>query len=142
MSKPKYLWPVLFLTTALLAGCSSSDPSSSNGGNGDVPEEPSFSEHVQPIFNANCTASICHGGSAGGLTLTSGNSYDELVNVDSGNEPQWKRVLPDDAENSYLVMKLEGRQTVGARMPSGAAALPNDDIQTIRNWIDDGAEEN
>ncbi len=141
MAKLKHFWPVLFLTMALIVSCSSSDPGSP--GNGDVPDDPSFADDVQPIFNANCTSQFCHGAAeSAGLKLTSGNSYAELVDVTSTSEPPAKRVLANDAENSYIVIKLEGRQTVGVRMPSGAAALSDDDIQTIRNWIDSGAEEN
>jgi hypothetical protein len=143
MSKLKHLWPVLFLAVALIVSCSSSDPGSPGDGNGGVPEDPSFADDVQPIFNANCTSQFCHGaGESAGLKLTSGDSYAELVDVTSTNEPPAKRVLADDAENSYLVIKLEGRQSVGGRMPLNAGALSDDDIQTIRNWIDNGAEEN
>jgi len=143
MSKLKFAWPVLFLTAALVVSCSTSDPGSPGNGNGGVPDDPSFADDVQPIFNANCTSQFCHGAAeSAGLKLTSGDSYAELVDVTSTSEPPTKRVLANDAENSYIVIKLEGRQTVGVRMPSGAAALSDDDIQTIRNWVDSGAEEN
>ena len=33
------------------------------------------------------------------------------------------RVIPNNADGSYLVIKLEGRQTVGARMPLGGQPL-------------------
>jgi hypothetical protein len=43
--------------------------------------------------------------------------------------------------NSYLVIKLEGRQTVGTRMPQ-AGSLPTNALQNIKNWIDKGAKDN
>jgi hypothetical protein len=52
------------------------------------------------------------------------------------------RVTPFDPAASYLLTKLEGNQTVGARMPLGAAALDSIDIQNIKNWISNGAESN
>jgi hypothetical protein len=140
LSNLKYAWPVLFLSALLAAGCSTNDPGTPGGGDDGVPDDPSFANDVQPIFNANCTSQLCHGeAESGGLRLTAGDSHAELVNVTSTSEPPAKRVLANDAGNSYLVAKLEGRQAVGAHMPSGATALSDDDIRTIRNWIDSGA---
>ena len=61
-----------------------------------------------------------------------------LVNVTSTNEAPKVRVVPADANASYLVEKIEGRQTVGVRMPPGAALDPAE-ITAIRDWIDSGA---
>jgi hypothetical protein len=47
-----------------------------------------------------------------------------------------------DPDDSYLVKKLEGRQSVGARMPLNGAALDNTDLSNIRNWISQGAKNN
>lgn len=40
------------------------------------------------------------------------------------------------------VVRLEGRQAVGARMPSGASPLDSIDLANIRDWIDQGARNN
>ena len=49
------------------------------------------------------------------------------------------RVEPGDPDMSYLVWKIEGRSgIVGARMPLGGV-LPDENIQTIRDWIEAGA---
>ena len=108
-------------------------------------QAPSFSQAVNEIFvRTGCTSGNCHGGNAGNLTLTSSSatSYANLVNVPSSAEPSWLRVAPNDSFNSYLVMKLEGRQSSGARMPIGGRALSATDLATIKSWIDAGAPNN
>ena len=55
------------------------------------------------------------------------------------------RVKPCDATNSFLVTKLtlpasaQPDTDYGARMPSGSAALPANQIQAIEDWINRGA---
>lgn len=134
----------------LAAGCGGSDlPTGPDGagdgsGNGDPPPSanPSFSQEVNPIFTSKgCTAGSCHRGGQAGLTLTTSASsnYANLVNVQS-SDPSFLLVEPGDAQNSYLVMKVEGR--AGNRMPVGGSALTSNQIQTIRNWITAGAPNN
>jgi hypothetical protein len=62
-----------------------------------------------------------------------------LVGVSSAQEPAFQRVEPFDANDSYLIRKLEGRISVGGRMPLGGTPLPQADINVIRQWITDGA---
>jgi hypothetical protein len=98
----------------------------------------SFSSQIQPIFNSQCTG--CHGGS-GGLTVTAGASYNNLVNINAQSScPSLKRVHPNDAANSVLYKKVSGN-TCGSRMPSGGA-LSTGDITLIHDWIDQGANNN
>lgn len=106
-------------------------------------EDPSFATDIQSIFNSNCVGGGCHNATASaGLILSQGQAYNNLVNVDSTSEPNFKRVLPNDAQNSYIVMKLEGRQTVGSRMPLNRSPLTTVQIQNIKNWINKGANQN
>jgi len=65
-----------------------------------------------------------------------------LVNVNAAGAAGEVRVIPSDAQNSYLVVKLEGRQSSGTRMPQGGSALDNVDLTNIRNWINQGAANN
>lgn len=105
-----------------------------------IKENPDFVKDIQPIFSRSCVMAGCHDHSGmAGLDLSPGEAYSQLVGVQSTSETDKTRVIPEDAENSYLVIKLEGRQSVGARMPRGRVALPEEHIQTIRNWIDKGA---
>jgi hypothetical protein len=50
--------------------------------------------------------------------------------------------LPSNAANSNIVVKIEGRQSVGTQMPQGRGALSADQIQNIKNWIAKGAKNN
>ena len=76
-----------------------------------------------------------------GLDLRAGASYGELVSVRAESEP-FLRVVPGDPDGSYLVRKLEGRQSVGDRMPQTGAPLDSIDLANIRNWISQGAPDN
>ncbi|MFQ5982916.1 MAG: hypothetical protein ACE5KS_06035, partial [Woeseiaceae bacterium] len=49
-----------------------------------------------------------------------------------------QRVNPGNPNNSYLIQKLEGTAATGGQMPPGGA-LPQSDINVIRQWITDGA---
>ncbi|MET0534004.1 MAG: Ig-like domain-containing protein, partial [Steroidobacter sp.] len=52
------------------------------------------------------------------------------------------RVKPGDADNSYLVQKIDGRATIGGRMPLGRNPLPQASIDLVRSWIAAGATMN
>lgn len=97
------------------------------------------------IFSPRCAS--CHTGVGtalpGVMNLTSAAaSFAALVNVASINEPTFRRVLPGDANNSYIVHKLEGTQLVGARMPFGGPFLNQATIDQVRAWISAGAANN
>lgn len=113
--------------------------------------EPTFSSIQQNIFNNSdasgrpaCTS--CHnavGSRFNGLDLTAAVSYSNLVNVQSRFKPGAVRVIPGDAENSYLIHKLEGRSTIaGVRMPLNGPYLEAGQILVIRRWIETGAPNN
>jgi hypothetical protein len=104
-----------------------------------------FAAQIQPIFDRSCATTFCHAGSGPqqGLNLEAGKSYANIVSVPSTQAPSAMRVVPFDAENSYLYLKLKGEQAnlggSGGRMPSGRPALPEDQLALIRAWIDQGA---
>ena len=66
-------------------------------------------------------------------------SFASLVNVTSIQEPPSLRVEPIDPDISYLIHKLEGTQAFWARMPDGGPFLPQETIDVIRDWIQQGA---
>ena len=115
--------------------------------------EPTFSAIQRDIFDAPdssgrsaCTS--CHNAQgarfAGNLNLTGATAYAQLVNVASSGKPGAVRVIPGDAENSYLIHKIEGRPgIVGERMPRNAGPfLTPGQILIIRTWIGQGAQNN
>lgn len=99
----------------------------------------SFANDIQPIFTNSCVE--CHGGS-GGLFLSSGQAYNNLVGVVATGNSSFNRVTPGDPDNSYLVMKLRGDSRAGSRMPLGRTPLSNDVINLIVTWINEGAQNN
>jgi hypothetical protein len=134
--------------TMVVVGCGggSGEGLDSNGrplGEGNDPSGPmtaSFSSIQSHVFTPVCTG--CHAGAAApqGLRLDATNSYALLVGVSSSEVPGLKRVAPGDADNSYLIHKLEGHQAVGARMPFGGPYLDAASINLIRQWINNGAQ--
>jgi hypothetical protein len=105
-----------------------------------------FAQIESTVF-PNCTTSGCHSGGApaNGLSLEAGVAYDELVNVAAqnavANAAGKKRVVPNDAANSFLVQKLTGNLTdfEGKQMPRDLPPLSNDLITLVEEWINEGA---
>jgi hypothetical protein len=111
---------------------------------------PTFTSVQQQIFNTqdasgrqNCI--FCHTDQgrapAAGLNLREGAAYNALVGVASRNKPGATLVIPGDADNSYLVQKLEGAPgIVGERMPrTGGPYLTSGQMLVLRFWIQQGA---
>lgn len=90
----------------------------------------SFANDVMPIFNASCVK--CHGVEQvkEGLDMT---SYAVLM-AGSFNGPV---ITPGDAENSFLV-----QQVVEGEMPKRGPKLTAEQIQTISDWVNQGALNN
>ncbi len=138
----------VLLLSGLLAGCEveTFDDAVSRIEGGAAPPPPpggfgpGFSEIQAAVLTPSCASSTCHAGGspAAGLNLDSANSYTMLVGVQSSQDPGFMRVEPGDPDNSYLVQKLEGTASGGGPMPPNGA-LPQADIDTIRQWISDGA---
>jgi hypothetical protein len=81
---------------------------------------------------------------AEGMNLSSGKSYANLVNVTATEcSDGRKRVLPGQPSQSYLVEKLMGVSLCfGTPMPKAGSLLPSAEIQTIADWICEGAPNN
>jgi len=136
------------LTTSLvlLGGCAGNgDGLDANGrpllpgGNAEGPLTADFASIQAHVFTPVCT--VCHAGASApqGLRLDATNSYSLLIGVPSTEVPSILRVKPGDPDNSYLIQKLEGHASVGARMPFGGPYLDQATIDVIRQWITDGA---
>lgn len=103
----------------------------------------SFSQQIQPIFNAGCAVSGCHlPGGSGPMSLATGVSHGALVGIPATGGPCAgdQRVQPGNPNASALVKRLEG--TCGTRMPIGGPQLSGAQIQLIRDWITQGAQNN
>lgn len=98
-----------------------------------------FSDIQEKVFTPTCATSGCHNG-VQEPDLREGMSYDNLVGVKAIGNPSMNRVEPGDSGNSYLIKKLLGDDT--ALMPQGGPPLESEVIDSIRTWIDNGAEKN
>jgi hypothetical protein len=138
---------------AILSGCGGGGGGYGNNNNTPPPTSttpPPASGNTMTLFQQvqanvltpNCTG--CHVGANApqGLRLDAANSYAMLVNVASTEMPTLLRVKPGDPDNSWLVQKIDGRATIGGRMPLGRAPLPQASIDLVRSWIAAGATMN
>lgn len=101
----------------------------------------SFRRDVQPILSRACTG--CHGGS-GGLSLEGAGVVANLARASSCN-PNTRRVVPSNPQQSLLWQKLNGTPTCGGAMPRGTQGLKFTapaDFATIEAWISQGALDN
>lgn len=106
-------------------------------------------EAIQEVIfeRRGCTASACHGdAAAGGLDLRADVSYDNLVNVPSIGS-LLPLVKPTKVTESYLFQKLAAAtnpafqvgEIAGAPMPLSGPALSDNELESIRLWIESAA---
>ena len=94
------------------------------------------------VFTPSCATAGCHDSTArANLELSNADlSFMELVGVPSVQQPALMLVEPGNADNSYLIHKLENAPTIDfGPMPPGQALSPAV-ILEIRNWINNGAD--
>ncbi len=104
----------------------------------------SFSGRIEPLLDATCGSFQCHGGPmpAQDLDLRAGNAYGALVGVESTQCAGRLRVSPGQPEASYLINKLTGvDMCFGTKMPK-VGSLSQPDLQSIIDWIAEGAADN
>lgn len=95
-----------------------------------ITEDVSFLAEVQPLFDQSCVQ--CHGGNLNiAPVLESGVAYDNLI--DDGY------VIPLDSEASILYRSLIGD---GVELMPPSAQWDNQKINTVKAWIDQGANDN
>ena len=136
----------LLVVSILVAACGSSSINTSTSTTSTIPpSEVSFSQDIQTIFNLNCV--VCHQGtsSSGELNLEPNAAYQNIVNIDS-MQSSLKLVSPSNSENSYLWHKLAGTHRdvggSGVRMPYNAPPLQQNELDLIKKWIAEGAQDN
>ena len=102
-----------------------------------------FESIQENVFNAVCAVK-CHKmpRPKKNLNLEQGQAYGNLVNVQSKELPKMLRVKPGDAESSYIIWKLEGRNGIRYKqMPLNLPQIPEVQIEAIKAWINNGAQE-
>jgi hypothetical protein len=124
---------------------SAGDGDSEEGmGGGDAAADPSFGD-VYAILAASCGGGNngCHiTGMAAELAMPDeAAAHGALVGAPSRKCAGELLVAPGDAEQSLLVTVLQGGADCVKAMPLGRDPLDDAAIETIRRWIDAGAEE-
>ncbi len=110
---------------------------------------------IYQIIHTGCTASACHDGSVptfnGKLSIDS--FYTAIINASpinpAADSAHYKLIAPGDVQRSFMLRKLahgisDGLDITipyGNPMPSGLPALPNNEIELLRQWIMMGAPE-
>ena len=145
-------WAGVALSITALAAAACDQPLSSIAGPTPL-LEPRFSSIQAQIFESTDSAGrraciSCHTNVGrtppAGLMLTHDVAYSQIVNMPSTKKAGAIRVIPGDADNSYLVHKVEGlTDIVGLRMPySGPPYLTDGQILILKRWIALGAPNN
>ncbi|WP_395344517.1 hypothetical protein PN836_007050 [Ningiella sp. W23] len=101
---------------------------------------PTLASIQEKVFTPICVQ--CHAGGNAPLGLGLDDletSQSNLIDIDSATNPTFKRVLPGDADNSFLYLKISGAPIAGNQMPLGLAPLDQETQDTIKQWINDGA---
>ena len=136
----RWLTPVLLLCVACQEG---------DGPPGVAPElgqnEKKLLSHavdIQPIWDESCTTG-CHPGSDSMLSLEPEFAYKTMVGIPSVEVPLMDRVEPGEPDQSYLVHKIEDTHLsvggMGWAMPNFSDLLAAEDIQLVRDWVEQGA---
>ena len=90
-----------------------------------------FNRDIAPIFEKSCIT--CHNANLAQAKLRLDSEAAVLAGGVSGPV-----IVPGKSGDSLLVKRILGT-TDSPRMPMGGAALPAEQVQLIRRWIDDGA---
>jgi len=105
-----------------------------------VPRRVSFVRDVYPILEENCVH--CH-------TPPDGEGYQKVgLNMESWETLRQGTVygpviVPGDSRRSIFNMLVEGRAGRSLRMPHKEdQPLPDEEIETLRLWVEQGAKEN
>jgi hypothetical protein len=93
----------------------------------------SFAQDVVPLFNG-CAGEVCHDFGGGKIATQIGQPSSECCST-------LEIIEPNDPERSYVLRKLRGENLCsGSQMPLGRTPLTSDEIQTVADWICQGAD--
>lgn len=125
-----HILKAIFILTAALslltAGCTQSG------------KKVSYSQDVSPILKSRCHECHLPGGQgyeASGLNMV---DYEGLMKGTKFGPI----IKPGDSLSSTLVILIEGRADKAISMPHGREPLSAEQIATIKNWINQGANNN
>jgi hypothetical protein len=102
----------------------------------------SFSRIQTEIINTSCLS--CHSTSnpLGGLDLSPGVSYNNLINILAVKDSDFLQVKPFESYNSYFYLTLVDSFDAPLMPPLPLEELGPNQIELVRKWIDAGALNN
>ena len=100
------------------------------------PNNVSYAEHIQPIFDFKCNSSGCHDGSS--------NETDIILTSWANTTANPLVVFPGEPDNSILVWAIEGQNGALIMPPLTYPVTPLTEMQRdgIKTWIKEGAKNN
>lgn len=99
----------------------------------------SFSQDVKPILEQHCFECHLEGGAGATASGFDMSDYDGLMKGTNFGP----MIIAGDVEGSNLLVLIEGRADPSISMPHGQRdPVAKADIQTIRLWIEQGAQNN
>ena len=125
-------------------------PLGEDEGNGDPVVVVTLAQLSEEIFSPRCATSGCHaaGSGAGSLVLEADPNdpngplariAEQIIDIESAQQSELKRIDPGNPLDSYLLRKVEGRDISGDQMPLTGNLLTDEQIGQIRLWIEAGA---
>ena len=117
--------------------------SAGSAGRGHAGGPPTFDE-IYALITDSCNG--CHGLGQGGLmTKTRDVAYQGLVNAAAHACRGWKRVVPNEPEQSVLYLAITRTSMGGCDpddMPPGGTKWSQENIDLVKAWIEAGAPDN
>lgn len=101
-------------------------------------KEISFSQDIYPILKDRCVT--CHSDDGEGYTksgLGLASYYGLMKGTKFGSV-----IVPGDSASSSLIRLIEHKADPSIDMPYHQPALPKEEIEKFKAWIDDGAKDN
>ena len=99
--------------------------------NAETPAKVDFRRDVQPILKSNCYG--CHG------PAQQMNNFRLDRRRDAMRGGTIAVIAPGSSQSSHLYLRLISQDRIGAPMPP-TGPLPKEQVEIIRNWIDQGAD--
>jgi len=131
------------LAALLLVGCADKNGDSGTSADGDSGTHdliPTFAQVRDDVLVPSCGFGSCHGSGEAGLQIDADMTADALVGVPSTVQAGAILVVPGDPDGSYLVAKLTEATGIDGEIMPPSGAMSQDRIDTVRTWIDTGAE--
>ncbi len=158
LSLRTWLLASVLASAATLSACGSDDPVTPGADAGTNPTtdsgtttcnvEPTFTSiHTKVLRDTRCTT--CHGfagaPAGGGTEFPADKAAAHAVvmgdTADASRMPP-KRVVAGNADMSSFYLKLTSTPPFGVQMPSGFPALTACELESVRTWINNGAQNN